>query len=162
MTETTLFPLVTKKVVDVGREFLKKELGYDFFGLIVKLVVFFVAAWFLDQYMKAVAGQQNIVARIVGSFGGILGFVISANILDYFTKPETKTVPYWTVVKGVATFLVFMEAKNYYDLNESENRKPSPFTLGIFALIAFVLAVMTFPDLLNHMQKLNMLKGIGK
>lgn len=159
---STLIPLVTKKVFSSSQEFLKKELGYDFFNLIVKLVVYFVAAWFLDQYIKAVAGQQNIVARIIGNFGGIIGYLISVNIIEYFTKPELHKVPYWTVVKGVAMFLVLLEAKNYYELNESDNRKPSPLTLGVFAIILAILGFMTFPDIMEKLKTGNIMKGIGK
>ena len=156
-----IFAAGAKRTADVARKTLEKELGYDFFGLIIKLIVYFVVAWFLDGYIKAVAGQQNIVGKIIGIIGGIGGAFISAQIISYFTKPDEHKIPFWTVVKTVAIFMVFIEAKNYYELNESLNRKPSPFTLSIFGLIIALLGFVTFPDIMNKLNLTN-LTGIGR
>lgn len=152
----------TKKIFEGSREKLEKEIGYDFFGLVIKLAAFFFFAWILDQYMKAVAGQNNIIAKLFGALGGVVGFFISVNILDYFNKPQDQKIPYWTAVKGVAMFLVLYEAKQYYDLNETNKRPVSAFALGIFAIIETILAFATFPDLLQKLKEYNLVKGIGK
>ena len=150
------------KGVDVARSSLAKEFGYDFFGLAIKLVVYFIVAWFLDGYFKAVAGQQNIVGKIIGIIGGVGGAFAYGKLLDFFTKPEDQKVPYWTIVKTLAVFLVFLEAKNYYELNESNGVKPSPVTLGVFASIIGFLTFITFPDVMSSLKIGSLLGKVSK
>ena len=163
------------KGVDVARSALAKELGYDFFGLIVKIVVYFIVAWFLEGILKAslnLGDPTSLLHRILGSIGGIPIISLPQWVSDLITGKKfvppvipdqpsklIDTINYWTIVKGVGMFLILLEAKNYYELNESQNRKPSPITLGIFALIMILFGFITFPDIVNRISMGSALLG---
>lgn len=146
------------KAIIKTKKLLEDQLGYDFFGLVIKIVVFFVAAWVLEQYVRWSGGDSNVkLATTFGAIGGVPLFALSQWLLDLFRPKEiVQGWKYWDIVKITATLLVSWEAYNYYESRQSLNMKPSPFTIGVFGAIISILGIMAVPDLLKKIQELQM------
>lgn len=130
---------------------------YDFFGLAIKLVVYFAFAWIINQYLRWINGDTNTrLAVIFGALGGLPLFGLAQWLIDLLQPKEVKTgVKYWDIVKGVAFLLVAWEAYNYY---ESNQKTSSPMTLGIFGLILALLGLSVVPDIITKLKESNVIK----
>lgn len=159
MSQFVMPAALAGKTVIKAKKLIEDQLGYDFFGLAIKIVVFFSAAWFLEQWLKYNSNRpvSATIAAIFAGLGGAAFFALSQWLIDLITSKEEKSgIKYWDVIKIVATLLVMWEAYNYYNSRESLNMKPSPFTLGVFGVIITVLGLMAVPDLLKKIQELQM------
>ena len=134
--------------------------GYDFVGLIMKLLVYFVVAYFVEKYIwwSQLKPINQILAGIFGAIGGLPLFALSPTILKFFDNAEVnRGVKFWDIIKGGAVALVAWEAWNYHKNQEMMGGKASPMTLGIFALIGGLLGFMAVPDLLKKVQEMAVL-----
>jgi len=122
--------------------------GYDFVGLIIKLVIYFIAAFFIAKVMESIIFARGSVVTIAN----FLGFKIPKNeqipqqVKDLFVD-GFNGFTYWDIVKVVAILLVVVEFVRYADINSKSGGKPSPMTIGIFLLIGLGLSVITIPEI---------------
>lgn len=130
--------------------------GYDFVGLMLKLTVFFIVAWFVEKYIwwSQQKPVNQILSGIFGALGGLPLFALSPTILKYFDSAEVnRGIKFWDIVKAAAVGLVAWEAYNYYKTQENLGGKVSPMTIGVFGLILSLLGFIAIPDILKKLQE---------
>jgi len=130
--------------------------GYDFIGLMVKLAVYFVVAYFVEKYIWWTQQKpvNQLLAGIFGALGGLPLFALSPSILKYFDSSEVnRGLKFWDLVKAGAVGLVAWEAYNYYKTQENLGGKVSPMTIGVFGLILSLLGFVAIPDILKKLQE---------
>jgi len=144
------------KAIDKAKSASVEMYGYDFVGLMVKIVVYFTVAWFVEKYIWW--SQQKPVNQVLmglfGAIGGLPLFALSPTILKYFDNSEVnRGIKFWDIVKAGAVGLVAWEAFNYYKVQENLGGKVSPMTIGIFGLILSLLGFIAVPDILKKLQE---------
>ena len=151
-----LAPIITAGVKQ-SLGFLQKKteetFKYDFFGLILKLVVFYFVALFIAKYYEAVKLGSGFVQFIASIFGYQLPTAFPESLSKFFDTGYSG-IKYWDAVKGVSIIIVLFEAKQYYETNSG---KVSPATISIFGLIIGFLALITIPELSQRIKELQML-----
>ena len=144
------------KAVDKAKSVSVELYGYDFVGLIIKLMVYFIVAYFVEKYIWWVQQKpvNQILAGIFTALGGITVFPLSQQILKYFDNSEVnRGIKFWDIVKAGAVGLVLWEAMNYHKTQENLGGKVSPMTIGVFGLILALLGFMAIPDILKKLQE---------
>ena len=130
--------------------------GYDFVGLVMKLAIYFVVAYFIEKYIWWTQQKpiNQILSGLFGGLGGLPLFVISNTFLKYFDNSEVnRGIKFWDIVKAGAVGLVAWEAYNYYKAQESLGGKISPMTIGVFGLILALLGFVAIPDIIKKIQE---------
>lgn len=138
--------------------------GYDFVGLLTKLVIYFIVAYFIEKYIYFTQQKpiNSFLSGIFGAIGGLPLFAISATVLKYFDSSQVNSgIKFWDIVKGGAIALVIWEMWNFYNGQKILGGKASPMTLGLFGLIISLLAFITIPDVLKKVQEKNILFNLG-
>jgi len=154
----------------IGSEGIKKaknislELyGYDFVGLITKLLVFFTISLIIAKVMEMI-----ILSR---------GFFVSLANLIGFKIPSSELVPeslkklfvdgyqglkFWDFIKILAILLVVAEYMSFHKTTEQMGGKIAPMTTGVFAVITLGLTVITIPELMQKIKKMdfNLASGV--
>lgn len=154
---------------------------YDFVGLIIKILVIYLAAWIGEWYLKGrlFFDDPDNQRRVGLSLLGISGVVINL-LWDYYgqKKAEGETIrsipsdklklllgdgievggfrlKYWDIVNVVVNLLVIVEALQYYEREDQNGGTPSPMTMATFIVIIGVLALATLPNIMDRVKKLN-------
>jgi len=154
----------------IGSESLKKaknislELyGYDFIGLITKLLILFTISLVIAKIMEMI-----ILSR---------GFFVSLANLIGFKIPSSEQVPeslkklfvdgyqglkFWDFIKILAILLVVAEYMSFSKGIEQSGGKVAPMTTGVFAVITLGLTVITIPELMQKIKKMdfNLASGV--
>ena len=141
--------IIAKEAISQGQTFLNEKFGYDFVGLGVKIVVYFLITFLFAKFMEAVIFLRG-------------GWMVVANLLG-FSIPKADQVPeslkklfdggisgfkFWDIVKIILIILVIAEFIRYVNLPQ----KSSPMTIGIFLGIISILAITTFPELVKRIK----------
>ncbi len=141
--------IIAREAIGQGQSFLNEKFGYDFVGLGVKIVVYFLITFLFAKFMEAVIFLRG-------------GWVVMANLLG-FSIPKADQVPeslkklfdggisgfkFWDIVKIILIILVIAEFIRYVNLPQ----KSSPMTIGIFLGIISILAITTFPELVKRIK----------
>lgn len=148
------------KSIDKAKSTSIELYGYDFIGLMMKLVVYFIVAYFVEKYIWWTQQKpvNQILAGIFTALGGLPLFALSPTILKYFDSSEVnRGIKFWDIVKAGAVGLVAWEAYNYYRTQENLGGKVSPMTIGVFGLILSLLGFVAIPDILKKLQEKNIL-----
>jgi len=134
--------------------------SFDFANLAIKLLVWFMIAIVIDKiHFVITSAGVNVVSTIVNAFGYNLPTVQSEP--DFFKKLFGEGyfgLKYWDFIKIGALILVLIEFMRWYENEKRIGGEPSPFTLGIFALIMVLLSAFTIPEIIK---KLKMRMPVG-
>ena len=150
------------KAIDKAKNTSVELYGYDFVGLMIKLVVYFVVAYFVEKYIWWASQKpvNQVLAGIFGAIGGLPLFAASPAIIKYFDSSEVnRGIKFWDIVKVGAVGLVLWEAMNYHSAQEKLGGKVSPMTIGVFGLILSLLGFMAIPDVLKKLQEHNIINS---
>jgi hypothetical protein len=153
----------------IAKDFSKREFGYDFIGLGVKLIVYFGVALLGAKYFELTNGLSGVFAAIFG----VLGLKAPPNNTNIwlaklfsddgiFWNPSTmqglRGLNYWKFIQFGAIVLVIWEGYRYYDENRD---RASPLTLGVFFIIIFFLSLTVFPDLIQKIRESKILSKVA-
>ena len=150
------------KAIDKAKSTSVELYGYDFVGLIIKIIIYFTVGWFVEKYVwwSQQKPVNQLLAGIFGALGGLPLFALSPTILKYFDNSEVnRGIKFWDIVKAGAVGLVLWEAMNYYKTQENLGGKASPMTIGVFGLILALLGFIAIPDILKKLQE-NQILGV--
>jgi len=137
--------------------------GYDFVGLIIKLLVLFTISLVISKVMEMI-----ILTR---------GFFVSLANLIGFTIPSSEQVPellkklfvdgyqglkFWDFIKILAILSVVAEYFSFSKATEQQGGKVAPMTTCVFAVITLGLTVITIPELMQKIKKMdfNLASGV--
>jgi len=139
---------------------VSKELfGYDFIGLITKIVIFNVIAYLFAKFMEAVILGTNFTNSFVLGAARLFGVTLPskttlpAPIVELFeTGYGEHKIKYWDFVKALTTALIVFEAVQYYRANKNLGGQVSPFTIGIFTLLVSAMTLVTVPEIMQRLK----------
>lgn len=139
---------------------LSKEIfGYDFVGLITKIVIFNVIAYLFAKFMEAVILGTNFTNSFVLGAARLFGVslptktTLPAPIVELFeTGYGEHKLKFWDFVKALTTLLIVFEAIQYYRANKALGGQVSPFTIGIFTLLTSAMALVTVPEIMQRLK----------
>ena len=141
--------IIAREAVGQAQGFLNEKFGYDFVGLFVKIIVYFVIAFIFAKFMEAVIFTRGLWVTLAN----LLGFSIpsSEQVPDSMKKLFDGGISgfkFWDIVKIILVILVIAEFIRYVNLPQ----KSSPMTIGIFVAIISMLALTTFPELIKRIK----------
>ena len=148
-----------KRGLKASREYSASVLGYDFIGLISRLVVFFLAAFLINAYFQATI-SGNIWLNSLGSFVGMkFPQTLPQWVTDLFTVGY-HNVNFWQIVQIIAIILVIVEHTQYDKKLKLENEKPNATTTAVFAMIALGLSLITFPQIIQKIKEMRIINNV--
>jgi len=133
-----------------GKETLRELAGYDFVGLLTRLVIFFVIALIIAKIFEAMI----LGAAGLRTAANLFGIPLPSHVPDAIRKLFDEgyqigalRIKWWDLIKIMAVLLVTYEMILFMQNKKAMNQKASPTTLGIFILIIAGLTVISFADL---------------
>ena len=141
-----------KRGLKQSRDYSVSVLGYDFIGLVGRLMVFFLASFMINAYFVATI-QGGIWLNALGTF---FNMKFPTTLPDYLTQLFTtgyKGVTFWNIVTTISILLVVIEAMQYDKMLKQKDEKPNITTLAVFGVLALGLSLITFPELINKMRE---------
>ena len=142
---------ITQKALGQSQEYSREIFGYDFGGLVVKLVIYFTIALLFSKFMEAVIYTRGVFVTFANLFG--INVPTADQIPDSIKKLFDGGIggfKFWDLVKVVAILLITAE---YFRYRKSNINNTSPMTTGIFVLLISVLAITTIPELIKRVKE---------
>lgn len=138
----------------------KSLAGYDFIGLITRIVVFYVVALIIAKIMEFIVFSSAGITTAAKMFGIPLPNSVPEPIRKLFVEGYDvggMKIKWWDLIKLIAVFLVVFEMFQFLQQQKAIGQKPAPTTLGIFVLIIAALTLLSVPDLLQMTRERNMI-----
>ena len=148
-----------KRGLKASREYSVSVLGYDFIGLVGRLVVFFLAAFLINAYFQATI-SGNIWLNSLGSFVGMkFPQSLPQWVTDLFTVGY-HNVNFWQIVQIIAIILIILEYTQYDKKLKLQNEKPNATTTAVFAMLALGLSLITFPTIIQKIKEMRIINNV--
>ena len=140
--------------LQAGKQVSKEIFGYDFVGLIVKLVVFYGVALVIAKVMEAIIFARGAFVILANTLGYNIPSAdqLPQSFKDLFGETGVKGFKFWDIIKIVSILLVVAEFMRYVNTNKALGSKASPMTIGIFTLIIVALGLTTIPELIQRVK----------
>ena len=140
--------------LQAGKQVSKEIFGYDFVGLILKLVVFYGVALVIAKVMEAIIFSRGAFVVLANTLGYNVPSVdqFPQSLKDLFGETGVKGFKFWDIIKIVSILLVVAEFMRYVNTNKALGSKSSPMTIGIFTLIIVALGLTTVPELIQRVK----------
>jgi hypothetical protein len=132
----------------------KEVLGYDFVGLLVKLLFFQAVALLIAKYIELVNGVNNALKTLLGVLGINVPNFLPQVVIDFYTT-GIKGVKYWDVIKIITVLLIVLELNNYIKAQKALGGEPSPMTEGVFFLLIGFFLIITVPEMVQRIKEAN-------
>ena len=145
---------VTTTGIQAGKQVSKEIFGYDFVGLILKLVVFYGVSFIISKVMEAIIFSRGAFVILANTLGFNIPNVdqFPQSLKDLFGETGIKGFKFWDIIKIVSILLVTAEFMRYVNTNKALGAKSSPMTIGIFTLIIVALGLTTVPELIQRVK----------
>ncbi len=143
----------------VGQETLKQLAGYDFVGLLTRIVIFYVVALIIAKMFELIIFAQTGITKVANLFGIPLPTHAPEVIRKLFAEGYqvgTITVKWWDVIKILSVLLVTYEMILFMQEKKAMGLKASPTAIGIFVLIIAGLTVISFADIYQIYKERNL------
>ena len=148
-----------KRGLKASREYSVSVLGYDFIGLVGRLIVFFLAAFLINAYFQATI-SGNIWLNSLGSFFGMkFPQSLPQWVTDLFTVGY-HNVNFWQIVQIIAILLVIVEYTQYDKKLKLQNERPNATTTAVFTMLAIGLALITFPTMIQKIKEMRIVNNV--
>ena len=147
-----------KRGLKASREYSVSVLGYDFIGLISRLVIFFLTGFLINSYFQATI-QGGIW---LNSLAGFFGLNFPTTLPEWVTKLFTTgfhNITFWQIVQVIAVLIVVVEYMQYDRMLKQTNEKPNITTGAVFAMIGLGLSLITFPQIIQKVKEMRILNG---
>jgi len=128
--------------------------GYDFIGLLVKVVFFQLVALLIAKYIEVVNGASNIVVSIAKFFGYNVPMFLPQSVVDFYVN-GWNGIKYWDVVKFATIAIIAIELNNYVQAQKKLGGQPSAATVGVFLLLIGFFFIITVPELVQRLKDAN-------
>jgi len=147
-----------KRGLKASREYSVSVLGYDFIGLISRLVIFFITGFLINSYFQATI-QGGIW---LNSLAGFFGLNFPTTLPEWTTKLFTTgfhNITFWQIVQVISVLIVVMEYMQYDRMLKEKQEKPNITTGAVFAMIGLGLSLITFPQIVQKIQEMRVING---
>ena len=148
-----------KRGLKASREYSVSVLGYDFIGLVGRLVVFFLAAFLINAYFQATI-SGNIWLNSLGSFFGMkFPQSLPQWVTDLFTVGY-HNINFWQIVQIISIVLIVVEYTQYDKKLKLQNERPNATTTAVFTMLAIGLALITFPTMIQKIKEMRIVNNV--
>ena len=148
-----------KRGLKASRQYSVSVLGYDFIGLVGRLIVFFLAAFLINAYFQATI-SGNIWLNSLGSFFGMkFPQSLPQWVTDLFTVGY-HNINFWQIVQIIGIILVIVEYTQYDKKLKLQNEKPNATTTAVFAMLALGLSLITFPTMIQKIKEMRIVNDV--
>ena len=147
-----------KRGLKASREYSVSVLGYDFIGLISRLVIFFLTGFLINSYFQATI-QGGIW---LNSLAGFFGLNFPTTLPEWVTKLFTTgfhNITFWQIVQVIAVLIVVVEYMQYDRMLKQTDQKPNVTTGAVFAMIGLGLSLITFPQIIQKVKEMRIING---
>ena len=147
-----------KRGLKASREYSVSVLGYDFIGLISRLVIFFLTGFLINSYFQATI-QGGIW---LNSLAGFFGLNFPTTLPEWTTKLFTTgfhNITFWQIVQVIAVLIVVVEYMQYDRMLKQTDQKPNVTTTAVFAMIGLGLSLITFPQIIQKVKEMRIING---
>ena len=147
-----------KRGLKASREYSVSVLGYDFIGLISRLVIFFLTGFLINSYFQATI-QGGIW---LNSLAGFFGLNFPTTLPEWVTKLFTTgfhNITFWQIVQTIAVLIVVVEYMQYDRMLKQTDQKPNVTTTAVFAMIGLGLSLITFPQIVQKVKEMRIING---
>ncbi len=134
----------------VAQATLRELAGYDFVGLVTRLVIFYLLALIIAKIFELMIFAQAGVRSVSNVFGIPLPSHVPDIIRKLFDEGYqvgTIRIKWWDLIKIMSVLLVTYEMILFMQNKKAMGQKASPTTIGIFVLIISGLTVISFADI---------------
>jgi hypothetical protein len=162
-------PLIAgAKIASVGFGTAKgtvKELsGYDFIGLMSRIVIFYVVALIIAKIMETIVFSSQGLSKVASMFGIPLPSNIPEPIRKLFVEGYSIggiNLKWWDLIKLLSVLMVIMEMLQFNQSQKQLGLKPAPTTQGIFILIISALLLVSVPHFVQMIREKKIIGGIN-
>jgi hypothetical protein len=154
--------VVQKLLLQEGLRQTKKYsvsvLGYDFVGLAMRLGLFLTVGVLIQAYFTATIQGGSWLNSIAGFFN----IKFPSTLPEWLTKLFTtgyNGIAYWQILQVTAILLVIVEYMQYDRMLKEKDEKPNVTTQGVFLMIALALSLMVFPQTIQKIKEMRILKN---
>ena len=147
-----------KRALKVSRDYSVRMLGYDFFGLIRRLAIFFITGFFINAYFQATISGGIWLNTAANLFGLKFPSTLPQWVTELFTTGY-HNITFWQVVQVAAIIIVVVEYIQYDKKLKLDKEKANPTTMAVFTMIALGLSLITFPQMIQKIKEMRVING---
>jgi len=141
-------------VIAASKAISTEALGYDFIGLLVKVVFFQIAALLIAKYIEAVIGTSSFIVGLARLLGFNIPMFLPQAVVDFYTN-GWHGIKYWDVIKLATIAIIAIEMNNYMKTQKALGAEPSPGTMAVFLLLIGFFLIITLPELIQRLKDAN-------
>lgn len=130
--------------------------GYDFVGLLARIIIFYTVALVIAKIMELIIFAQSGISTAANLFGIPLPKTVPEFVRKLFSegyRVGSVTIKWWDLIKILSVLIVLMEMFSYLQQQKAIGTKPAPTTIGVFILIISALVVVSVPDLIQMIRE---------
>ncbi len=142
-----------KRGLKASREYSVSVLGYDFLGLVSRIIIFFITGFLINSYFTATISGGVWLNTAANIFGMKFPATLPQWVTQLFTTGY-HNITFWQIVQVTAIIIVVIEYLQYDKKLKLDKKTPNPTTMGVFALIAIGLSLITFPQMINKIKEM--------
>lgn len=148
-----------KRGLKASRQYSASVLGYDFFGLVSRLAIFFITGFLINAYFQATITGGVWLNTVANLFGMKFPSTLPEWVTQLFTTGY-HNITFWQIVQVTAIIIVVVEYIQYdKKLKLDDKTKPNPTTMAVFAMIAIGLSLITFPQMVQKIKEMRVING---
>ena len=145
---------LTKRAAEQASSKLEQKFQFDFPGLIIKLVVFFLVSYAISKIFEGIIFGNKVINSLAKLIGINFPETLPEPLVNFF-KDGINGFQYWDFIKAIATILVLVEWWSWYNTEKAKGiQAPSALTQGVFFVIVLGLSLITFPELFQRLKEI--------
>jgi len=142
-----------QKLASSSKQKSSEIFGYDFIGLVFKLVLYYTVAYIIAKYMEFAIYGSGFIKTLVSIFGLNLPPLFPKQFEALFTDGYGQYhIKYWDIVKSISIVIIAYEGYNYYRTNKAAGAHVDIMTIALFGLIEGFLVMITIPEILQRIK----------
>ena len=145
-----------KRGLKASRDYSVSVLGYDFLGLVSRLVIFFITGFLINAYFQATISGGLWLNTVANLFGMKFPSTLPQWVTELFTTGY-HNITFWQIVQVTAIIIVVVEYMQYDKKLKLDKTRPNPTTMAVFAMIALGLSLITFPQMIQKIKEMRII-----
>ena len=133
-----------------AQEVSKHFMGYDFIGLVTRLLVFYTIALVIAKIMELIVFAQGGLSKAAALFGIPMPTTVPEPVRKLFVEGYSiggMTIKWWDLVKVISVLIVVSEWLSYESTLKANGQKSAPSTKAVFFMIIGALLLISIPQL---------------
>jgi len=141
----------TVKAAQEAQRLSAELIGYDFVGLLMKVVFFQIAALAIAKYIEGVLGASNFIVGLARLLGFNIPAFLPQSLIDFYQNGWAG-VKYWDIVKLLTVAIIAMELNSYANAQKKLGGEPSPAAVAVFLLLIGFFMLITLPEMIQRIK----------